>query len=247
MAESQKWFVLVGLSVSGLLLYLLAPVLTPFLIAAALAYIGDPLVDWLERRRFSRTLAVITVFLALTLIALILLLILVPMLERQIALLMSKLPQYLDWLQNKGLPALTAYLGVEISGFNLADLKQAIREQWIESGGAVKGVLGAISRSGMTLLAWLANLVLIPVVAFYMLRDWDIMVERVHELIPRRYEATVVRLAKASDEVLIQKVGIEAFVAKVSKSNPVLYGICAVVIALGTGLLVGFFFKGGAH
>lgn len=228
MTESQKWFLLAGVSVGGVLLYLLAPVLTPFLIATILAYIGDPLVDWLEARRFSRTLSVTTVFLGLSLFALILLLILVPMLERQLALLVNKLPQYLDWLQNKGLPSLSAYLGVEASSFDLADLKQAVREQWLQSGGMVKGVLGAISRSGMTLLAWFANLVLIPVVAFYMLRDWDILVERVHELIPRRYKQTVVRLVKASDEVL----------------GAFLRGQLTVMLALGTIYTIGLWIVG---
>lgn len=228
MSESQKWFVLVGGSVGVVLLYLLAPVLTPFLVAAVLAYIGDPLVDRLESKGFSRTLAVTTVFLCLTLLALILLLILVPMLERQVALLVNKLPQYLDWLQNKGLPALSAILGIEASDFNLAELKQVVREQWLQSGGTVKGLLGAISRSGMTLLAWMANLLLIPVVTFYVLRDWDILVERIHELVPRRYEATVVQLAKASDEVL----------------GAFLRGQLIVMIALGSIYTVGLWIVG---
>ncbi len=228
MTESQKWFVLVAVSGGAVLLYLLAPVLTPFLIAAVLAYIGDPLVDRLEARRFSRTMAVTTVFLCLILVALILLLILVPMLERQIALLIGKLPQYLDWLQNKGLPALSGFLGMEASSFDLAELKQVVREQWLQTGGTVKGLLGAISRSGMTLLAWMANLVLIPVVAFYMLRDWDILVERVHELIPRRYEATVARLTRASDEVL----------------GAFLRGQLIVMLALGTIYTVGLWIVG---
>lgn len=228
MTESQKWFVLAVVSIGAVLLYLLAPVLTPFLAAAVLAYIGDPLVDLLEARRFSRTLAVSTVFLCLSLLGLIMLLILVPMLERQIALLIAKLPQYLDWLQNKGLPALTAVLGIESSGFDLAELKQVVREQWLQSGGALKGVLGVISHSGMTLLAWFANLVLIPVVTFYMLRDWDILVERVHELIPRRYEAIVARLARASDEVL----------------GAFLRGQLIVMLALGTIYTVGLWIVG---
>ncbi len=228
MTESQKWFVLVGVAGGALLLYLLAPVLTPFLIAAVLAYIGDPLVDLLEDRRFTRTLAVTSVFLCLSLVAMVLLLILVPMLERQVALLVSKLPQYLDWLQNKGLPALSAALGMETSHFDLAELKQVVREQWLQSGGTVKGILGAISQSGMTLLTWLANLMLIPVVAFYMLRDWDIVVERVHELIPRRYEATVAHLAKASDEVL----------------GAFLRGQLIVMLALGTIYTVGLWIVG---
>lgn len=202
MSESQKWFLLAALSFSGVLLYLLAPVLTPFLAAAVLAYIGDPLVDRLEARKLSRTLSVVVVFVILSVCVLILLLILVPMLERQIILLITKLPQYLRWLQEAGIPQLSAYLGFDGPLLDLAALQESLRGQWQQAGGAVKGVVGVVSRSGLTLLAVVANLVLIPVVTFYMLRDWDILVERVHELIPRRYEGVVVRLSRASDEVL---------------------------------------------
>ncbi len=202
MSESQKWFLLAGVSFGGGLLYLLAPVLTPFLVAAVLAYIGDPLVDRLEAWKLSRTLSVVSVFVTLTLLALLLLVILVPMLERQVGLLISKLPQYLHWLQHTGIPVLSERLGFDGPVLDLVALQESLRGQWQQAGGAMKGVVGVISKSGITLLAWIANLVLIPVVTFYMLRDWDILVARVHELIPRRYEPLMVSFARASDEVL---------------------------------------------
>jgi predicted PurR-regulated permease PerM len=202
MSESQKWFLLAGLSFGSLLLYLLAPVLTPFLVAAVLAYIGDPLVDRLEAWRLSRSLSVISVFLILTLLALMLLVILIPMLEHQVTLLISKLPQYLQWLQHTAIPAVSERLGFDGPILDLDALQGSLRAEWQQAGGAMKGMVGVISRSGLTLLAWVANLLLIPVVTFYMLRDWDILVERVHELVPRRYEAVVARLARSSDEVL---------------------------------------------
>lgn len=202
MSESQKWFLLAGLSFTGVLLYLLAPVLTPFLVAAVLAYIGDPLVDRLEERKLSRTLSVVTVFVILSLIALLLLLILVPMLERQVSLLISKLPQYLQWLQQTAIPYISERLGFDGPLLDIAAIQESLRESWQQAGGAVKGIVGVLSKSGVTILAFMANMVLIPVVTFYMLRDWDILVERVHELIPRRYEVMVVKLARSSDEVL---------------------------------------------
>jgi len=228
MSDSQKWFTLAGLSFGGGLLYLLAPVLTPFLVAAVLAYIGDPLVDKLETWKFSRTLAVTTVFITLSLLLLLLLLVLVPMLEQQIALLVSKLPLYLDTVQNKWLPLISSTLGLDPTTFDLVAFKQMIREQWLQSSGAMKGALGVISHSGMTLLAWLANLALIPVVTFYLLRDWDILVARIYALVPRRYAATVGRLARASDEVL----------------GAFLRGQLMVMLALGTIYSVGLWLAG---
>ena len=202
MNESQKWYALAASLLFGWLCYLLAPVLTPFLLGAILAYIGDPVVDRLERWRLSRTLAVITVFLGFSLLGLIGLLILVPMLQRQLALLFSKLPSYIDIIQIHVIPWLEAQLGVSDGGFDLEAVKRYIASNWAAAGGTAATFFGSISRSGLAMLAWLANLILIPVVTFYLLRDWDHLVARIHELIPRRAEPTVVRLAKSTDEVL---------------------------------------------
>ncbi|MGM0594793.1 MAG: AI-2E family transporter [Pseudomonadota bacterium] len=233
MSESQKWFILAGIAFGGLLLYLLSPVLTPFLVAAVLAYIGDPLVDRLESMKLSRTLSVVTVFIVLSLVVLTMLFYLVPMLERQLSLLGTKLPTYLDALQQRVLPSVGGYLGLEAADFDLASIKAMVREQW---SGSVQGVFSFISSSGMTLLAWGANLALIPVVTFYMLRDWDIIVERVHELIPRRYEPEVVRLASASDEVL------GAFLrgqVSVMLALGVIYAVGLSIVGLELALLIG--------
>jgi predicted PurR-regulated permease PerM len=236
MSESQKWFSLAALAMGGLLLYLLAPVLTPFLAAAVLAYIGDPLVDRLEARKLSRTLAVVTVFFILSLCILLLLLILVPMLERQVTLLITKLPLYLRWLQDTGMPLLGERLGLDGPLLDLAALQESLREQWQQAGGAMKGVVGALSRSGLTLLAVVANLLLIPVVTFYMLRDWDLLVERLHELIPRRYEGVVARLARSSDEVL------GAFLRgqlTVMLALGIIYSVGLSIVGLELALLIG--------
>ncbi len=198
MSESQRWFLLVSLTLAGVLAYVLAPVLTPFLIGATLAYIGDPLVDRLEARRLNRTGAVVLVFLILTLVGLVLLVGLVPMLHRQILLLAAKLPAYAEWLQTHGLPAFAAWIGMDVASFDPG----ALRTYAGEAGAMAAKFLGAITRSGLTIMGWLANVVLVPVVTFYLLRDWDLIVERVRELLPRRLEPTVVRLARDSDEVL---------------------------------------------
>lgn len=228
MRESGKWFVLAGSITAGFVLYLLAPVLTPFLIAAALAYIGDPLVDRLESWRLSRTLSVVSVFLLLTLVGLTVLLVLVPMVQRQVVLLATKLPAYVDWAQHQGMPWLAAKLGFEADVFDLELLRGYLQESWQRAGGTMAQAVAALSKSGLTVLAWLANLVLIPVVTFYLLRDWDVMVARIHELVPRRIEPEVVRLARASDEVL----------------GAFMRGQLMVMLALGTVYSVGLWMVG---
>jgi predicted PurR-regulated permease PerM len=201
MTESRTWLWLVAVALGGTLLYLLEPVLSPFAVAAILAYTGNPLVERLTRWRLSRTLAVTVVFLVLALLAVWLLLVLVPMLERQVALLAAKVPALLDWLQTKALPWAQARLGLaEIP--NLGTLKSYAAGQWQSAGGIAAQLLASVSRSGLALLGWLANLLLVPVVTFYLMRDWQSLLARLHELLPRRSEAEVVKLVGAVDEVL---------------------------------------------
>jgi len=200
MSDTNKLFLLLGALALGGLIYLLSPVLTPFLFAALLAYIGDPLVDQLEKK-LPRGLSVSIVFLFIIGAVALAIFFLLPLVERQVSFLVEKLPQYSNRIHETVLPWLRDTLGVE-RVLNLDALREAATQYWTKAGGIMANLVASVSRSGVALLAWLANLVLIPVLTFYLLRDWDILVERVHELIPRRIEATVATLARESDEVL---------------------------------------------
>lgn len=202
MTDMQKWLVFAGVLISGWLVYLLAPVLTPFLAAALLAYLGDPLADRLEARKLSRTVSVLVVFLVLFLVLTLVLIFGVPMLERQIVRFIARLPQDLAWLQQNVLPWIEQRLGLETGLLSLDSLQQSITAHWKEAGGAAAQVLSSLGSSGVTLLHWVTNLLLIPVLTFYLLRDWDVLVARIHEMLPRPIEATVARLARESDLVL---------------------------------------------
>ena len=104
MADSRRWFWLGGVVLLCAFVWLLRPILTPFLVALLLAYLFDPLVDRLERHRLSRTGGVVVVFTLFSLVMLILLLVLVPMLGRQLVRLYQLAPEMLDWLQGTALP-----------------------------------------------------------------------------------------------------------------------------------------------
>jgi len=202
MSDSKRLLGLAVIAGGGYLIYLLSPVLTPFVVGAVLAYIGDPLADRLEGRGLSRAVSVVTVFLLLFFALLLMLLVLLPMLERQVALLISKLPAYLEWLQRTAIPWLGARLGLDMDALDLGAITGSARDFWQQTGGAVRGALNLLSRSGGTLVVWLTNLLLIPVVTFYLLRDWDRLVERIQHILPRHWAPTAAGLAREADEVL---------------------------------------------
>ena len=202
MSDTHKWQ-LAALTIGlGLLLWLLGPVLTPFVIGALLAYLGDPLVDRLERLRLSRTAAVAIVFSLMTLALVGVVLLLIPMLERQISTFIEQFPRYRDWFTEIALPWVSARIGLDFMGIELDNIYAMLKQHWQEAGGVAASLLGGISKSGLLIINWIVNLALIPVVAFYLLRDWDVMVGKIRQLIPRSIEPVVTRLVTESDSVL---------------------------------------------
>lgn len=237
MTESNKWLLLAGLTLGGWLVYLLSPVLAPFMVGALLAYMGDPLVDRLEALHISRTLSVLIVFVVLSLVVLLLMLVFVPLLERQFTVLAAKVPAIVDWLQGHALPWLREHFGLHGLKFDLGSVKSSVREHWQAAGGVAATLLSSVSRSGLLLVGWVANLVLIPVVTFYLLRDWDILVAHVRGLLPRAIEPTVSELVRQSDEVL------GAFLRGqllVMLALAVVYATGLWVVGLDVALLIGF-------
>ncbi len=200
--DLHRLWLLSVLLFTGWLLYLLSPILTPFVISALLAYLGDPLADRLEARGLKRTPAVALVFSVLFVVLLLLLLLLIPRIEAQISQLLQKLPGYLAWLRGTALPYLQSILPGDAEGLDLSLLQETLRKHWREAGGLAATLWSSVSGSGIALLGLLANIVLVPVLTFYLLRDWDRLVAGVRALLPRRSEPTVSRLAAEADEVL---------------------------------------------
>ena len=174
MGDTRRWFWLGGVALLFALIYLLHPILTPFLVALLLAYLFDPVVDRLEKLGLSRTWGVVAVFALVTLIVSALLLVLIPMLAKQLVRLYELAPQMLDWLQHSAVPWVQSKLGLSDGFWKFDKVKAAISEHMGQTTDIVGVVLSQATASSLALIGWLANLVLIPVVAFYLLRDWDL-------------------------------------------------------------------------
>jgi len=236
MEISQRWFLLMVIVVLGYLLVLLGPILSPFLIAALLAYAADPLADKLQSYKMGRTRAVLVVFSALMLLMCLLLLILLPKLTLQLSIMIKQIPIAIELLEQRVLPVVTQYLGVEIEQLNVDFFKSLIRDNVKQTGSILNNILSGIASSGLAIAAWLANVVLIPVVLFYLLRDWDIMVAKIRQLLPRDLEPTISGLVHECDEVL------GAFVKgqlMVMLALGVIYSIGLWIVGVDLALLVG--------
>lgn len=229
MTNSERWMLLAGLVLAGFLVYLLQPILMPFLVGALLAYLGDPLADRLEARRLPRAAAVTVVFAALVLVIAGLVLLLVPLIGAQIEDLRRVLPEMIRWAEATALPWLEQRLDVGLrQQLALDQVAATITSHWRETGNLATEILARVSRSGLALAGWLVNLALIPVVAFYLMRDWDVLVGRIRDLLPRSKEPVVARLAGECDEVL----------------GAFLRGQFLVMVALGTVYTIGLWLLG---
>jgi len=225
----RPWLWLAGLVLFGLLLWLLGPVLTPFAVAALLAWMADPLVTRIERSGRSRATAVTIVFVLMTLLVVLVALLLVPTLRRQVEQAIEWGPTLVGWFTGAAIPWIEARFGVSIAAHvDPAELGTLLKEHWRQAGGVAANLLDGLSRSGMAVIAFVVNLLLIPLVTFYFMRDWGSMIAQVHALIPRPLEPTVVRLARESDEML----------------GGFLRGQLSVMIALGTIYGVGLSLAG---
>ncbi|MDA1342636.1 MAG: AI-2E family transporter [Proteobacteria bacterium] len=202
MTDSQKWLVLALVTFGGWLIYLLSPVLMPFVFSAILAYLGDPLTDRLEQRRLSRTQSVLVVFSVMLLVFALVLFLLIPQLEVQITNFLGNLPAYTDKINGVVLPWLEQRFGIALKPIEIDELITLVKNHWQKAGGIAATTMSSLSHSGGIIVGFLMNLVLIPVVTFYLLRDWDILVAKIYGLLPRRITPTAAKLAGEVDTVL---------------------------------------------
>lgn len=191
---------LIAIALTGWVMYLLAPVLTPFVAAALLAYLGDPLADRLEKLRLPRTLAVIAVFLITFLLLALLILLVGPLIRSQVAALFQALPEIARQVEQVWLPTVSGWLNFE-AGDDVGI--GAFLARYSEMVGSWSGkILLSVSRSGGALAAAVLSLFLIPILTFYLLRDWDSILVHVGALVPESQRQTVFQLARETDDVL---------------------------------------------
>ncbi|MDD5383564.1 MAG: AI-2E family transporter [Gallionella sp.] len=189
--------------VAAALLYLLSPILTPFVAAGILAYICNPLVQRLSARKMPRTLAVVLVMGGLLLLSGLLLLIMLPLLEKEVSLFVTRVPDWIEAARVRLLPQLQQWFGVSLEWDSQA-LKNLLLSHWQSAGGVAGKLLPWLGTGSGAIIGVMVNLLLIPVAMFYLLRDWYALVAQLDELIPRDWHAKVTEIAVEVDRVLAE-------------------------------------------
>ncbi len=194
-----------GLAMAGItiaLLYLLQPILMPFVVGALIAYLGDPLVDRLEAHKLGRTAGVALVFLLFTVVLVVVVVVALPLLLQQLDALVRKVPGIYAWLTGTALPWVQSRLDLPLQELPEVDWSGQLATHWQSLGKLSAQALKQITGSGLGLLLGLANLALVPVVAFYLMRDWNDLVSRALGMLPRAWQGKTADMVSEADEVV---------------------------------------------
>lgn len=201
--QASFWFICIfGL---GLMVFLLRDMLLPFVVAMAVAYLTDPMADWLEKMRLSRNQATIIITVGFVIIFLLGLLILVPLVVRQSGALLIQLPEYIEQGTRLLQPFVANLLeaasdrGVDVSR---DDGAQALKDYASQAVEFFTKLAGNVVRGGAALANFLALLIITPIVTFYLLLEWDRLVALINSWLPRRYAATIRSLVGDIDRTL---------------------------------------------
>lgn len=168
----------------GVLIHALSPILAPFLAGAIFAYVLNPLVGRLTGRYLPRVVAVILVMLFALALAMALALIIVPLFIKELRMMAERLPAFLVWMNQEAAPWLKEHFAIDFQ-LDIPTVKQLAGDILASNQDLVAGLLGSLKIGGLALLAFFVNLMLVPVVLFFLLRDWDLILGHLDQFIPR--------------------------------------------------------------
>ncbi|MBN2740591.1 MAG: AI-2E family transporter [Rhodobacteraceae bacterium] len=212
-----------------LMLWWLGDVILPFIMGGAIAYFLDPFADRLEKLGLSRVMSTIVIALLGVLIFVVLSLAVVPMLVRQLGQLIALAPDLLTSFQTFLTERFPDLVQNSVVNDTLSSIGDAIKSR----GGELAGTLLS---SAMTVVNLAIIIVVVPVVAFYMLMDWDRMVAKIDGWLPRDHAPTIRKIARDIDRVLSGFVRGQVTVCLILGT---FYAVALMLAGLDFGLLVG--------
>ena len=232
---SQIRFWLIGFVVFCLLVWLLSGVLAPFVTGMIIAYMLDPACDRLQRLGLPRWLATTVLLLLFVILAILAVLIVVPILINQVTGLISAVPDYVARAGQR-LQPLIAELRHRVSESDFNEIQRAVSQYVGTAVSWIGTVLGSLWQGGMALIDLLSLLFITPVVAFYMLRDWDHMVGVIDHNLPVAQRETIRGLGREVNHTLSRFIRGQLIVCLLLG---LFYAIALTIVGLNFGLLVG--------
>jgi predicted PurR-regulated permease PerM len=237
MSQERRLIVwLVVFAVLGTFVYVLRGALLPFVAGMAVAYLLDPVADRLERLGMPRTLASLLIVFVFIVVVVAILVVLVPILVDQVTDLVARAPAYVDSLRREATPILRRIRSSLTAG-QAAQIDEAIKSHAGDVVGWIGAIVGSIVSGGAALISILGLVFIMPVVAFYMIRDWDRFVAHVDSLLPQKSAATIRALAREIDDRLSGFVRGQALVCLFLG---IWYATGLTLVGLEFALLLGF-------
>jgi predicted PurR-regulated permease PerM len=233
----QMLFWLAGAAVFGLFLYTFSNILLPFVAGMALAYFLDPVADRLQRAGLSRAAATFLILIAFIVIFTLAMVILIPILASQLADFLSKLPDYLTQLQ----AVITSFDPQWLEqrfGVDAGSLREGLNSLLTAGVSFISTLFQSIWSSGVALFSLAGLFVVTPVVAFYMLLDWDHMVAKVDSWVPRDHVETVRQISADINAAIAGFVRGQGTLCLILG---LMYGIGLTLCGLNFGILIGLF------
>lgn len=251
MSDDRKaFFWIAGFLVVAFFLYALSSIMTPFVAGLAVAYFFDPVADRLEKAGASRGLAAGLVILAFLGLAGIILVLLFPLLQAQVVGLVARIPDLIELLRERAAP-IVELLQDKLSSGEMDELKGAAESYAGKILSWLGGMLQNLWSGGMAFFNLLSLIVITPLAAFYLLRDWDIIVARFDHLLPRQSANTFREQLSLIDDTIAAFVRGQASVCLVLgiyyATGLTLAGLdFGLLVGLGTGLLAFIPYVGAA-
>jgi predicted PurR-regulated permease PerM len=234
--QKQIGFWIAALLALILVLYIFSGILLPFVAGLALAYLLDPLADRLEKIGLGRLTATLLILIFFVLFFTLVLILLVPLIAHQLGLFIEKMPVYVSQLQNF-IAFNAAPLIERIGGATaLADVQRSVGDLVGQGARWIGTFLQSLWSGGQAIVSVFALLVLTPVIAFYLLVDWDRMLATMDSWIPRQNLTTVRRLAREMDAAIAGFLRGQATVCIILGT---FYAVGLSLVGLNFGALIG--------
>lgn len=234
----RRIFILAGIALILWVLYLLKPVVVPFIGAFLIAYLFSPLVNKLHKIGLPRWLSISFVFVGIGVMICLAMWFLVPLVWEQLMYAKNNIPSNIHWVNYTFLPWLSSTFNLVPMEIDTEQMSKAIMDyiQTNYSADSIQAVLLKVAQSGLNFIQIGGTVVLIPIIAFYFLLDWERMLDSMRRLIPRKYEKSTLTITGECHEVLGAFVKGQFLVMFLLG---VVYAVGLQLVGLEVGIIIG--------